>query len=119
MFARTRWLFAASFFLSGGCALIYQVVWSKHLQYVFGSTTEAVGTILAVFMAGLGAGAHFFGPRIDRASSPLRLYALFEIGIGLPFWFFVVGFGVCAGAALLILRGARTKRKPSPEPLAA
>jgi spermidine synthase len=75
-------LFAASFFLSGGCALIYQVVWSKHLQYVFGSTTEAVGSVLAVFMAGLGAGAYFFGPRIDRAVSPLRLYALFEIGIG-------------------------------------
>ena len=82
MFVRARWLFAASFFLSGGCALIYQVLWSKHLQYVFGSTTEAVGTVLAVFMAGLGAGAYFFGPRIDRAASPLRLYALFEVGIG-------------------------------------
>jgi len=82
VFTQTRWLFAASFFLSGSCALIYQVLWSKHLQYVFGSTTEAVGTILAVFMAGLGAGAYFFGPRIDRAASPLRLYALFEIGIG-------------------------------------
>ncbi|NIS31272.1 MAG: hypothetical protein GWN79_09315, partial [Actinobacteria bacterium] len=71
-----------SFLLSGGCALIYQVIWSKHLQYVFGSTTEAVGTILAVFMAGLGFGAYLFGPRIDRSTSPLRLYALLEIGIG-------------------------------------
>jgi len=76
-------LFAATFFMSGGCALIYQVLWSKHLQYVFGSTTEAVGTILAVFMAGLGAGAYLFGPRIDRSPAPLRLYALLEIGIGL------------------------------------
>lgn len=97
MFARTRWLFAASFFLSGGCALIYQVLWSKHLQYVFGSTTEAVGTVLAVFMAGLGAGAYFFGPRIDRAASPLRLYALLEIGIG--------AYGL---AGLFLLRGATT-----------
>ncbi len=82
MFAPSRWLFAISFLLSGGCALIYQVVWSKHLQYVFGSTTEAVATVLAVFMAGLGFGAYLFGPRIDRAVSPLRLYAIFEIGIG-------------------------------------
>ncbi len=95
MFARARWLFAASFFLSGGCALIYQIVWSKHLQYVFGSTTEAVGTVLAVFMAGLGAGAYFFGPRIDRTKSPLRLYALLEIGIGV--------YGL---AGLFLLRGA-------------
>ena len=90
-------MFAASFFLSGGCALIYQVVWSKHLQYVFGSTTEAVGTVLAVFMAGLGAGAYFFGPRIDRAASPLRLYALLEIGIGV--------YGL---AGLFLLRAATT-----------
>jgi len=98
VFAPARWLFAASFFLSGGCALIYQVVWSRHLQYVFGSTTEAVGTVLAVFMAGLGIGAYFFGPRIDRAASPLRLYALFEIGIGV---YGLVGLFLLRAATML------------------
>jgi predicted membrane-bound spermidine synthase/tetratricopeptide (TPR) repeat protein len=77
-----RWLLGISFFLSGATALVYQVLWARHLQYFFGSTTEAVSTILAVFMAGLGIGAWWLGRRIDRSPSALRFYGLLEIGIG-------------------------------------
>jgi spermidine synthase len=77
-----RLLFLSSFFLSGAAALIYQLVWSKQLQYIFGSTSEALGMILAIFMAGIGFGAHLFGRRIDRSECPLALYAKLELAVG-------------------------------------
>ena len=49
------------FFLSGAAGLLYQVVWSRQLHLVLGSTTEAVGVVLATFMAGLGLGALLSG----------------------------------------------------------
>jgi spermidine synthase len=71
------------FFLSGACALVYQVVWVRQLLLLAGSTTAAVSTVLSVFMAGLGLGAWIFGGRADRVRSPLALYAYLEMGIGL------------------------------------
>jgi spermidine synthase len=73
----------AFFFVSGACALVYQVVWVRQLLLLTGSTTAAVSTVLATFMAGLGLGAWAFGARADRSASPLRLYAYLELGIGL------------------------------------
>lgn len=75
-------LLGVCFFLSGGAGLVYEIVWSRHLQLLFGSTTEAVSVVLAVFMTGLGLGAHVLGRVVDRSPSPLRLYGLLEIGVG-------------------------------------
>jgi spermidine synthase len=69
------------FFASGALALMYQVVWTRMMMHVFGSTAVAVGTVLAAFMAGMAAGAWFFGKRSDRSPNCLRLYAVLEIGI--------------------------------------
>jgi predicted membrane-bound spermidine synthase len=71
------------FFASGACALVYQVVWVRRLLLIVGTTTGAVSTVLAVFMAGLGLGAWLFGSAADRSRAPLRLYAFLELGIGL------------------------------------
>ena len=71
------------FFLSGAAGLIYQTLWSKHLQLIFGSTTEAVSVVLATFMSGLGLGSYLFAARADRMKHPIRLYAWLEIGIGI------------------------------------
>jgi hypothetical protein len=38
------------FFISGLSSLIYQVVWTRMLVFVFGSTVFASSTVLAVFM---------------------------------------------------------------------
>ena len=43
------------FFASGALGLIYEVVWSRMMMHVFGSTAIAVGTVLAAFMSGLAA----------------------------------------------------------------
>lgn len=70
-------------FLSGLSALVYQVLWLKELGLLFGSTAHAAATALAVFFLGLAAGSELWGRRAPRAPSPLRLYALLEVGIAL------------------------------------
>jgi spermidine synthase len=68
-----------AFFLSGAAGLMYQVIWSRLLILVFGSTTIAVSTVLTVFMGGLALGALVGGRWIDRVRRPLIVYALIEI----------------------------------------
>ncbi|HET9482082.1 MAG TPA: fused MFS/spermidine synthase [Candidatus Polarisedimenticolia bacterium] len=69
------------FFLSGASGLVYQVVWSRSLVLVFGSTTHAVSTVLAAFMGGLALGSILVGRRGDRMAAPLRAYAIIEVAI--------------------------------------
>jgi spermidine synthase len=69
-------------FVSGACALIYQVVWARQLLLIVGTTTAAVSTVLSVFMTGLGLGAWLLGSAADRSRAPLKLYAYLELGIG-------------------------------------
>jgi spermidine synthase len=76
-------LLALCFFATGAAGLVYEVVWARHLALLFGSTAEATGLVLAVYMAGLGLGAPLFGRLADRARSPLRVYAALEAGVGL------------------------------------
>ncbi len=71
------------FFLSGISGLIYEVVWTRMLILVFGSTTFAVSTILTAYMGGLALGSFLAGQHIDRSARPLRVYGWLEIGIGL------------------------------------
>lgn len=71
------------FFVSGALALVYQVVWSRMMMQVFGSTAVAVGTVLAAFMSGMALGSWFFGKVADRKRNCLLLYARLEIGIAL------------------------------------
>ena len=71
------------FFLSGAAGLIYQVVWSRMLNEVFGVTVYAVATVLATFLAGLALGSLLLGRLGDRLRNPLRFYGWLEIGIGL------------------------------------
>src|SRR5262245_62524793 len=69
------------FLLSGASGLIYQVVWSRSMTLVFGSTTHAVSTVLAAFMGGLALGSVCVGRMGDRLRRPLRAYAFIEIAI--------------------------------------
>ena len=69
------------FFLSGASALIYEVVWQRLLNLVFGVSTLSVSAVLAAFMLGLALGGVFFGRLADRTVRPLRCYAWLEAGI--------------------------------------
>ena len=70
------------FFLSGAAALIYQVAWTKALGLIFGHTTYAVATVLAVFMAGLAAGSAFLGRWVSHPNQTIALYSRIEFFAG-------------------------------------
>lgn len=83
------------FLFSGLAALIYQVLWARQLELLFGTTLYAISTILSVFMAGLALGSYLFGRIVDKSANPLRLYAILEGIIGLyalltPFFFWLL-----------------------------
>ncbi|MGE6761947.1 fused MFS/spermidine synthase [Corallococcus interemptor] len=74
---------AALLFLSGATALVYELVWSKYLGNVLGNSGQAHAVVLATFMGGLALGAFVFGRTADRVKSPLALYGVLELGVGL------------------------------------
>src|SRR5712692_8861953 len=76
------------FFCSGATALVYEVVWSKFLAQMFGSTIYAQTVVLAAFMGGLALGNRIFGGWADRLRQPVRAYGYLEIGIGVYAFFF-------------------------------
>ena len=75
-----RLLFAA-IFISGASALVYQLIWVRLLGLVFGVSSFAVATVVAVFLLGLGVGSFVFGRWSERARDPLRIYMYVELGI--------------------------------------
>lgn len=77
-----NYLILAFFFLTGLTGLAYELVWIRLLILAFGSTQFAVTTVLVVFMAGLALGSLIFGRIADRTSSPLKLYAMIEVALG-------------------------------------
>lgn len=80
--ANSEYLIFLYFFSSGFAALLYQVVWLKYLNLLFGSTTYATAAVLSAFMFGLAAGSWFSVKFRSLFRSPLRSYGMFEIAVG-------------------------------------
>jgi predicted membrane-bound spermidine synthase len=74
----------AVFFASGFAALLYQVIWQRMLVIFSGVDIVSVTTIVAAFMAGLGAGSLAGGVLADRLGPRPSLWAFCaaELGIG-------------------------------------
>ncbi|MDX1387678.1 MAG: hypothetical protein R3344_00700, partial [Acidobacteriota bacterium] len=71
------------FFATGAAALAYQIVWTRWLELLLGTTTHAATAVLAAFMGGLALGGAIFGRLADRIGQRLSLYGWLEIAIGL------------------------------------
>jgi spermidine synthase len=71
------------FFASGLSALCIEIVFSKYLGFVFGTTAYAVSTVLAAFMAGLAIGNVIGGRLSVRVKNPVLLYGLCELVVGI------------------------------------
>lgn len=76
-------LFYTVIFLSGFSALIYQLVWVRVLGLVFGVSSFAVATVVAVFLLGLGFGSLYFGKWSEKLKNPLKSYLFVELCIGI------------------------------------
>src|SRR6516162_5352600 len=72
----------ACFFLSGASGLILEMLWTRMLTLVFGSTTLAVSTVLTAFMGGLGLGSFLAARYADKLKNPVRAYAAAEAAVG-------------------------------------
>src|ERR1700691_5036969 len=76
------------FFVSGFCSVLCELIWLRLAMAQFGVTTALTSIVLSVFMAGLGVGSWLAGALVRRYGdrirfSPLRLYGLLELTIGL------------------------------------
>lgn len=78
-----RRILLIAFALSGMSSLIYEVVWARQLQVVFGSTVYTSSTILASFLAGFALGAFLLRNKADTAKNPAKIFALLMLGAGL------------------------------------
>ena len=92
------------FLISGFCSILYELVWLRLSMAAFGVTTALTSIVLSVFMAGLGLGSlgsgvwmRKYAPR--RQTSPLFIYALIELVIGVSA--LVVPYGLRWGRELL------------------
>ena len=85
--------------LSGFASLGAEVVWTRQLSLLFGATVYNFSLILAVFLAGIGAGSlggAWWAMRTDRADLALGWcqlallaalpYGAYMIGYQIPFW---------------------------------
>jgi len=96
----------AFFFVSGASGLLYQVVWTRKLVLLFGTTSFAVSTVLSIFFIGLGAGSLIGGRLADKSRArPLFLYGLFEVLIGAWALLFIFGIDGAEAAVVGLLRG--------------
>ncbi len=77
-------LLAIVYFASGASGLILELVWTRLFAVkVFGGTTLALGTVLAVYMGGLALGSWLGGRVATRLRRPVIAYACCEAGVGL------------------------------------
>jgi len=71
------------YFLSGATGLSFEVLWFRDLRLLFGSTAYASSTVVAVFFLGISAGSLYWGRKLPRFASPIRVYGLMELGVAL------------------------------------
>jgi len=88
------------FFLSGFCNLVYEVIWARMFNLVFGVTVFAISTVLAAFMLGMASGGIVFGRLADRVKNNIALFSLLHVGIFVSTLLLLLVFPVCQIAYL-------------------
>ncbi len=88
---------ALCFVASGAAGLLYELVWSKQISYLLGSSLHSVAVVVAAFLGGLALGARLLGGPLARTGDPARRYAVLE--------FAVAGVGLAILPALRLLDG--------------
>lgn len=71
------------FLISGGAAILYQLVWQRSLFRLLGTSMESVTMVVTAFMLGLGLGSLAGGALSEKSRWPLPLvFGIVELGIG-------------------------------------
>lgn len=88
--------------LSGLLGVGYEVLWTRHLLNLFGSTTTATASMLAAFMAGMALGAWAMARGTAALGRPLLVYAALELTLGL----YGLAFGTIVKGAAAVFPSA-------------
>ena len=78
-----HFLALGSFFLSGFLSLVYEICWIRKSSLIFGATSFAVATTIAIFFGGMAAGSYVSGRMAGRFVWPMKVSGLLEIVIGI------------------------------------
>ncbi len=79
----TELIIITSFALSGFAALAYEVLWTRLLSLVLGSSIYAFTIILTAFLAGISIGSLIYTRLFENKGNPLLLFSILESVIGL------------------------------------
>lgn len=88
-------------FVSGLTILALEVVWTRSLVLILGSTTYAFSTMLTAVLVGIAVGSAVFAPHADRSRNPALVVAAL---MGLGGLFAVLGPGVINRLPFVFLR---------------
>lgn len=72
--------------ITGGAALMLQVVWTRQLALILGGSTYAFSAMLCVFLAGIGIGSLLFQRWLQKFEDGLTVTALVLLVIALGVW---------------------------------
>lgn len=67
--------------VSGFCAAGYQVLWSRLLTTITGTSIYAFAAMLAVLLGGMGAGSCAAAKLLPKLENPMAAFGLLEIGL--------------------------------------
>ena len=70
------------FAISGFVALAYEVIWSRVLALIIGSSVYAFSIMLTTFLIGLAGGAALASRLADRIRRPVLMFGMIEAAIG-------------------------------------
>ena len=92
------------FFISGFCNLVYEIVWARMFNLVFGVTVFAVSAVLAAFMLGLAVGGVAFGRLSEKIKNNIGLFSFLHAGIFLSTIMMRLAFPVFQDIYLLVYK---------------
>lgn len=68
--------------ISGFVALLYEVVWTRVLMLVLGTSAYAFACMLTTFLFGIALGSFIVSRFIDRVKDPARLFGYIQLAVG-------------------------------------
>jgi len=76
------WFILLAYGVSGLTAMGYEVIWTRLLIFIFGTTTYAFSIMLITFLFGIALGSAVASRLADRLKFPLRTFAELEALVG-------------------------------------
>jgi len=89
LFEANTFYILLAFGFSGLSALTYQVAWNRILSLLLGSSIYAFSLILTTFILGLAFGTAVFSRKVNEFKSPLMVFGLLQMGIGISALFLI------------------------------